>query len=302
MTTDRLSQVAGCVFAAMIAGCTAAQAPVSVRPAATSAPVAPSNNHIYVSSETPPGECYHDLGPVTYTEPFTDSVIDTDDTQLNEHLRNLAQEQYPTGLDAVINVQKNQNDAGTMVVVTGEAVTMKNQMTVECALRAAPKVIDSASRMVAGGIAGTVVGGLAGGTTTGAEEGGAIGAIGSGAIESLNRDQEQQAAQTDLDTRIAAQQARITALRTELAKLVSAKCDAEELSPADCTQRVAEIEHATGGNSTVASRTATANAVSAAGAPIVSQFDVRNRLQAQQETIDRLQHQIADIKRQSGTK
>lgn len=287
----------------MIAGCATAQAPTKPQPLSPSASAAaaggPNDGHIYVSSESLPGECYHDLGPVTYTEPFFESVIDTDDKQLNEHLRALARQQYPAGLDAVLDVQKNQNLAGTEVEITGRAVSMSNRMTIECALRATPGVVDSASRVIAGGILGTAVGGLVG-STTGAEAGGAIGVVGTGAIEAINHTKAVEKAQTELNNRIAAQQTQITQLRTQLAKLVSVQCDDEELSPAACTQRVAEIEQSTMGTAAPGAGAITSVSTSA-DAPVTSKFDVNNQLQAQQEMIERMQSQIATMKHQADT-
>ncbi|MBF6559214.1 MAG: hypothetical protein IVW56_02905 [Candidatus Binataceae bacterium] len=291
-------------LAAMIAGCATAQAPAKpppLSPSASAAPArGPNDGHIYVSSESLPGECYHDLGPVTYTEPFFESVIDPDDKQLNEHLRALARQQYPAGLDAVVDVQKIQNLAGTEVAITGRAVTMSNRMTVECALRATPGVVDSASRVIAGGILGTAVGGLVG-STTGAEAGGAIGVVGTGAIEAINHTKAVEEAQTELNNRIAAQQTQITQLRTQLAKLVTAQCDDEELSAAACTRRVTEIEHSTMGTAVPVAGAITAVSASA-DAPIISKFDVNNQLQAQQEMIERMQSQIATMKHQADTR
>ena len=49
--------------------------------------------------------CYHDLGGVTFTEPYTDAAMDGDGVQMATKLRALAIAKYPDEADAVINVQ-----------------------------------------------------------------------------------------------------------------------------------------------------------------------------------------------------
>ena len=96
---------------------------------------------------SPPGEvpsvCYHDLGGVTFTEPFTSAAMDGDGVQMATKLRALAMEKYPDEADAVINVQTEQNSIGTIVTVKGEVVELQHGQTVECAMRKAPGVIDT---------------------------------------------------------------------------------------------------------------------------------------------------------------
>ncbi|HVA40787.1 MAG TPA: hypothetical protein VNF49_08990, partial [Candidatus Binataceae bacterium] len=47
-------------------------------PQAPPAPARAPDRFIYVSAQDVPGQCYHDLGGVTFTEPFTDAAMDGD--------------------------------------------------------------------------------------------------------------------------------------------------------------------------------------------------------------------------------
>src|SRR6202790_4698667 len=80
-------------------------------------PALAPDRFIYVSAQDVPSVCYHDLGGVTFTEPFTSAAMDGDGVQMANQLRALAMEKYPNEADAVINVNTQQNDVGTIVTV-----------------------------------------------------------------------------------------------------------------------------------------------------------------------------------------
>src|SRR5579885_393832 len=73
----------------------------------------PANRYIYVTDRNLPGECYTDLGPVQFTQPFADAAVDPDQSEARRHLREAARKIYPDDVDAVINMKSEQNDVGT---------------------------------------------------------------------------------------------------------------------------------------------------------------------------------------------
>jgi hypothetical protein len=257
-------------------------------------------HHIYVTSENLNGDCYKDLGPVTLTKSFAQSVVEAGDSQALQ-LRQLAEEKYASEVDAIINVHQQQNDAGTAVQISGEAVHLENHETVACVARGMPAVVDSAAATAAGGIVGTVVGGLAGSAgdagVTGAEMGGAIGASAVAGIELARHRRQQQAQEAFISDRLQQQQTEITRLYQQLAKLIGQQCETEELSEQDCEQRILAIQQQIGEPSepTQGSKSQ-GTAGAAASDSAVTDFQVRNRIQEQQEIIDQLQQRIAQIK------
>ena len=260
-------------------------------------PLAQSENHIYVTSGRLNGDCYQDLGQLTLNESFTQSMVETGDSQA-QRLRELAREKYSAEVDAIINVREQQNDAGTAVEITGEAVHILNHETIACAARGIPGVVDSASAAAAGGIAGTVIGGLAanGGSVYGAEAGGAMGATAGAGIELAKHRQQQQAEEAFISDRLEQQRNEIARLYQELAKLIKQQCDIEELSDQDCNQRIASVQQQiakTNEPVQVSELPSRAASTSDGG---MTEFQIRNRIQEQQETIDQLQQRIAQIK------
>jgi hypothetical protein len=257
------------------------------------------NHHIYVTSDGLAQSCYRDLGQITNNESFARSVTESDSDQ-EQRLRDLAREKYANNVDAVILVRKNQNDAGTEVAVTGEAVHLQNHQTVECTLREAPGVVDAASAIANGGIIGTLVGGLVGtgGSVYGAESGGAMGAVMAAGIQGVKYKQQQQEQEAEITSRIAQQQQQITELKQTLAKLVKQQCDAEELSDQDCDQRLTDMQKSIAASSAAggAARASTPSSKQSSSAAQPTQFDVLNHIQEQQEIIDRLQQKIAQLK------
>ena len=283
----------------MLCACAASQG-LSQKPAP--APSPPSN-HIFVTGGDLDSECYQDLGQIALNESYTQSVVDSPDSQA-QRLRQLAQDKYASKVDAIIKVRDQQNDAGTAVEISGEAVHLQNHETVACAVRAMPPVIDSASAAAGGGIVGTVAGGLMGnggnGSVYGAEAGGAFCATVAAGQEIVKRQQQKQAEQAFISDRLQQQQTEIAQLYQQLTKLIGQQCDSEELSEQDCEQRIVAVQQqiaipagpaqAAGGS---------ANGEAAGNNSTTTEFGVLNRIQEQQELIDQLQQRIAQIKQRS---
>jgi hypothetical protein len=265
----------------------------------TQTAVAPGQpqGHIYVTSSGLNGDCYEDLGQVAVTESFAQSVVEADDSQA-QRLRELAREKYSSNVDAIINVHQQQNDAGTAVKITGEAVHLRNHETVACVARDMPGVVDSAAAASAGGIVGTVVGGLAvnGGSVYGAEAGGAMGASAAAGIEMAKHRQQQQAEEAFIGDRLQQQQNEIERLDEQLSQLIQQQCNNEELSAQDCDQRVAAVQQEIAKTNEAAQELSSPAAASASKAA-PTDFQVRNRIQEQQEIIDQLELRIAQMKR-----
>jgi hypothetical protein len=267
------------------------------------APV-PVAHHILVTGGDLNSECYQHLGQIALNESYTQSVVDSPDSQA-QRLRELAQQKYASNVDAIIKVHDHQNDAGTTVEISGEAVHLQSHETVTCAVRAMPPVIDSASATAAGGIVGTVAGGLMGsggnGSVYGAEAGGAFGASVAAGREIAQHQQQQQAEQAFISDRLQQQKTEITQLYQQLTKLIGQQCDSEELSEQDCEQRIVAVQ----GQLSVPTDPAQASGgptkadAAAANSSAATEFGVLNRIQQQQEVIDQLQQRIAQIKQSS---
>jgi hypothetical protein len=266
----------------------------------STSPAQSETHHIYVTSGNLNGECYKDLGPVTVTESFAQSVVKAGDSQARQ-LRQLAQEKYASEVDAVINVHQQQNDLGTAVQISGEAVQIENHETVTCMARGVPAVADVAAATAAGGIVGGVIGGLAGSAgdagVTGAEMGGAIGASAVAGIELARHLRQQQAQEVFISDRLQQQQNEITQLYQQLTKLIGQQCDTEKLSEQDCEQNILAIQQQIAQPAQPAQESKLqAAAGTSASASTMTDFQVRNRIQEQQEIIDELQQRIAQIK------
>jgi hypothetical protein len=261
--------------------------------------LAQSEGHIYVTSGWLNGDCYQDLGQLTLNESFAQSVVEEGDSQA-QRLRELAREKYSAKVDAIINVHEQQNDAGTAVEITGEAVHVQNHETVACAARGIPGVVDSAAATAAGGIVGTVVGGLAasagGAGVTGAEAGGAIGATAVAGIELAKHRRQQQAEEAFVSDRLDQQRNEIARLYQQLAKLIEQQCNTEELSEQDCNQRIATVQQQIAKTDEAAQGSELPGRTASASNGAMTEFQIRNRIQEQQEIIDQLQQRIAQIK------
>jgi hypothetical protein len=208
--------------ALIVCACSAQRAPE-----APPAPARAPDRFIYVSAGDVPSVCYHDLGGVSFTEPFTDAAMDGDGVQMATRLRALAMEKYPDEADAVLNVQTEQNSIGTIVTVTGEVVELHQGHTVECAMRKAPGVMNTAAAIAAGGLLGAVAGGLITGGTTGMMGGGAVGAGSVGTYMAVKEHLKTQREQAQLKSLLDTQQTEIAHLLAKRSSL--RKCAADEI-------------------------------------------------------------------------
>ena len=259
---------------------------------------AQSDTHIYVTSGDLNGTCYQDLGPVSVDETYSQSVVESPDLQA-EQLRKQAREKFDSKANAVIKVHEQQNEAGTAVTITGQAVRLENHPTVACAARGMPAVADTAAAAAGGGIVGTVIGGLAGDSVYGAEAGGAIGATAGAGMEIAKHRQEKQAQEAFIGDRLEQQRKQITQLYQKLAKLIGQQCDAEELTEEDCEHRLVTVQQEIAKTDPpVGGSNLSANS-NKSGSGVATDFEVRNRIQEQQEIINKLERQIAQMSQDS---
>jgi hypothetical protein len=265
--------------------CSAQRAPAAPPQAPARAP----DRFIYVSAGDVPSVCYHDLGGVSFTEPFTDAAMDGDGVRMATRLRALAMEKYPDEADAVINVQTQQNDVGTIVTVNGEVVELRQGHTVECAMRKAPGVLDRAAAVAAGGMLGAVAGGLIPGAgTVGVMGGAAAGVATVGTYMAVEQHRETQREQAQLKSQLVTQQAEIARLLAKRSSLQ--KCADDDVPLANC--RVSD---------TIA---AANNSAKPAGDPSYEteqpQFELQKQVQQQQGYIRTLRDQVFELQQQLG--
>ena len=265
---------------------------------ASTPPTAPQHEgHILVTTGRLDGTCYQDLGQIDLTEPYAQFVVASPDSQA-QRIRELAQKDYGGRVQAVINVREHQNEVGTAVDITGEAVQLRNHTTVACTARGMPEVLDSASAAAAGGIVGTVIGGLSqsGGSVYGAEAGAAFGASAVAGSEIARRRKEQQRQEAFVSDRLGQQRKEIAELYQQLTKLIGQQCDNEELSEQECEQRITKIQQQLPQTAAAQASEQPSQPANAADTESISQFAILNRVQEQQEIIDQLQQRIAQIR------
>ena len=257
-------------------------------PEAPPAPARAPDRFVYVSAGDVPSVCYHDLGGVSFTEPFTDAAMDGDGVQMATRLRALAMEKYPDEADAVLNVQTEQNSIGTIVTVTGEVVELHQGHTVECAMRKAPGVMNTAAAIAAGGLLGAVAGGLITGGTTGMMGGGAVGAGSVGTYMAVKEHLKTQREQAQLKSLLDTQQTEIAHLLAKRSSL--RKCAADEIPYANC-----KIDD------TIA---AASDSAKPADAPSYEteqqQFKLQKQIQEQRAYIQKLRDQVFELQQQLG--
>jgi cell division protein FtsL len=263
----------------------------STQPASetSQAPARDPNRFIYVSAQEMPGQCYHDLGTVTFTEPFSSAAMDGDGVGMATKLRALAMDKYPDQADAVIDVRTQQNDVGTIVTVTGEVAELKQGQTVECAMRKAPGVLNKAAAVAAGGLLGTVAGGLIPGAgSTGMMVGAGAGMATVGTYMGVKQHLETKREQAQLKHQLAAQQTEISQLLVQRSNLQ--KCADDEIPLANCKV-----------NDTVG---LVSDSDKPAGAPSYEteqpQFELQKQIQEQQGYIRKLKDQVFDLQKQLG--
>lgn len=197
------------------------------------------NRFIYVTGQGLPGACYEDLGKLKFTEPYTDAAIDPDSSNAAKRLRKLALERYPNRVDAVIGVRSKENDVGTFVTITGEAVELHKSETVTCVMRKVPGALDTAAATAAGGMVGTLAGGLTTGSTTGAMGGAAGGMAIAGGYEALKAHKEKAAQHNELVAKLRAQRRQIGYLQAQRDQLQ--KCAEQEIPRSQCNPAAAPV-------------------------------------------------------------
>src|SRR6266404_4296871 len=259
-------------------------------PEAPPEPVRAPDRFIYVSAGDVPSICYHDLGAVSFTEPCTDAAMDGDGVRMATKLRALAMEKYPDEADAVINVHTDQNAVGTIVTVNGEVVELRQGQTVECAMRKAPGVMNTAAAVAAGGLLGAVAGGLITGGTTGMMGGGAVGAGSVGTYLAVKQHLKTQREQAQLKSSLDTQQTEIARLLAKRSSL--RKCAADEIPFANC-----KIDD------TIAAAAASDSA-KPADAPSYEteqqQFELQKQIQEQRAYIQKLRDEVFELQQQLG--
>jgi hypothetical protein len=272
------------VATALIASACSAQRALEATPTPARAP----DRFIYVAAGDVPSVCYHDLGAVSFTEPFTDAAMDGDGVQMATRLRALAMEKYPHEADAVINVHTEQNAVGTIVTVNGEVVELHQGHTVECAMRKAPGVMNTAAAIAAGGMIGAVAGGLITGGTGGMMGGGAVGAGSIGTYMAVKEHLETKRQQAHFKSLLDMQQAEIARLLAKRSSLQ--KCAADEIPFSNC-----KIDDTIG---------AASDSAKPADAPSYEteqqQFDLQKQIQEQRAYIQKLRDQVFELQQQLG--
>jgi hypothetical protein len=265
----------------------AAIAAACATPAAreTSTPqVRAPDRFIYVTAQELPGECYRDLGTVKFDEPFSAAAVDEDDTAAAKQLRVEALKNYPTDADAVIKVQKEQNDAGTTVTVTGEAVQLQKHETVVCAIRQAPGVLDKSAALAAGGIAGAALEGSVTSEVQGAENGAAMGVAGVGKYQLNDAQREASFQDTEIKNQLSDQRHQINQLLSTRARLQ--QCQQEETPLSEC-----DVSEVSTNNGAADDKDPQWNG---------STYELQRQIQEQQLYIGQLKDQVSDIRRTMG--
>ena len=274
-----LVKVCGFALAmAITCGC-ASQSPPPTQQAAR-----PLKRYIYVTSEGLPDECYTDLGAVKLTVPFADAAVDQDNSETAKRLRHAALENYPDDVDAVIDVQSEQNDVGSEVTVKGEAVRLEEHPTVQCSLRGAKGAMDQAAVLGAAGIGGAVAGGLMGGASAAAAVG-AAGVAMMGAHQVIQHQQEKEQLDADLRQSLDDQHREIAQLLKERSRLQ--QCKQEEVPLSAC---LGSAPNAGQSAQPTVEETNDQDTVSAAP------FEIKRQIQEQQDYIKQLQAQITQLK------
>ncbi len=245
----------------------------------------PANRYIYVTSQNLPGECYTDLGTVNVAQPYGEAVVDQDKSAATRELRAAALRKYPADVDAVINVASEQNDVGTAVIVTGEAVRLEDSHTVKCTLREMEPAMDQSAKSAAVGIGGATAGGLTGGAG-GATSAGLVGAAAMGAYQVLQHEQDKQQQAAQLRASLDDQRREIARLQQERSRLQ--KCRNDDVPLSSC-QAAAQ-------NAADSSVDPTADEPDPRAAVNATPFELQRQIQEQQDYIKQLKAEIAQMK------
>ena len=77
--------------------------------------------HIWVTTESPPaGKPYSELGPLTYTVPFTPDAID--EAKISDKLKAMAFAKWPDTIDAIVDENQTTSADGSQITVTAKAI------------------------------------------------------------------------------------------------------------------------------------------------------------------------------------
>jgi hypothetical protein len=289
------------ITAILLSACATAKPPEAAQAPAAQNASRPAG-HIYVTEESLDTACYQKVGDVSYVEPFAAAATDPEHLEMADELRKAAVEKYPNQVDAIINVHADDHDIGSEVLVGGEAVRLEPPSKVDC------KLPDTIAAALVNFATGSKPRGSRRGATTGSGYNGPAGttntardAEGSSGIdqtrnirESLRRAAiatmpgQTQANEQSLADQAQLQQAEIKRLRKELDQMISQRCEAADVSAAECDsmRKNAELEQP---------HEVVAVANKEAGDNSPSVFEIQNLIQAQSELIARLRRQVADM-------
>lgn len=243
---------------------------------------------IYVSDHGLPGECYHDLGTLKFDEPFTDSVIDPDGTEMAKRLQSMALGKFPNDVDAVINVKSAENSIGSEVTVTGEAIELVQHETVECAIRSVPAALNTTARVATGAAIGGMAGVFVNGQPSTLTSGAAIGASIAGAAQGPDKYNADHPQPAQITRQLQEQRTEIAQLQAERSQLQ--QCLEHEVPTSSC-----ETEKTPVGQGQAPAASETVDNYEA------SSFELQKQVQEQQTYITQLRQQIADIRYQMDT-
>jgi hypothetical protein len=290
------------IMAVILAACATAKPPETTpAPAAQSAPGTAghtSTEHIYVAEDSLDTACYREVGEVSYVEPFAMAATDPDHLQMADGLRQAAAEKYPNRVGAIINVHTADHDVGSEVEITGEAVQLEPDNKLGCKL---PDTIAAALLGLAtsskphrrGANAGSGYNGPAG-TTNNADEEPTTGDPQRDIRANLRRAMastlpgQTQVNEQSLGDQAQLQRVEIDHLRRELDQIVDDRCEAGNVSEAECGSMRKNAEmlrpHEV---------VAVPNKNTDDKSP--SAFELQNLIQEQSELIEKLHRQIADL-------
>jgi len=302
MRTMRVAGYIGSIAmtALLFLACATAKSPEADR-----APVAQSASrpagHIYVTEESLDTACYREIGEVSCVEPFATAATDPENLGMPDQLRKAAVEKYPNRVDAIINVHTADRNIGSEVLVTGEAVQLEPPSKVDCKL---PDTIaaaflnfatgSKARGMRRGESGGAGYNGPASTTNTAADP---DASAGTDSIRDMREGlrgamvatmPQRQVNSQSLADQAELQQAEIRHLRKKLDQMVGQRCEAADVSAAECAsmRKAAELPQP---------HEVVAVANKEAGDNSPSAFEIQNLIQAQGELIAKLRRQIADM-------
>jgi len=302
MRTMRVAGYIGSIAmtALLFFACATAKAPEADRSPAAQNASRPAG-HIYVTGESLDTACYREVGEVSCVEPFATAATDPDNLGMADELRKAAVEKYPNRVDAIINVHTADRDIGSEVLVTGEAVQLEPPSKIDCKLpdTIAAVLLNFATGSKGPGIprgesGGAGYSGPAAPANTAADPDASAGTDSTRDMtEGLRGAMVATMPQTRVNSQSLAdqaelQQAEIKRLRKKLDQMVGRRCEAADVSAAECAsmRKAAELPQP---------HEVVAVANKEAGDSSPSAFEIQNLIQAQGELIAKLRRQIADM-------